>query len=170
MEKKDVYDMLMKSEQDIREGKQVDDRNYLDVALEGCKNLTTEFEGTFDGPLKNEVEENLTVEEIKLKYHLQDDDIALRFLTLKSIIRTEKQQSMSYDELLAFLHSAMNYGEMQIWLMKKEIEGVQLTLNDQLKKFFELQSNDDILRLYDVEQSYNQNNIDGLTKVLEKKQ
>lgn len=76
---------------------------------------------------------------------------------------------MSNNELILFLENVMNYGNMQIWLMRKQIEGIELNLNDELKKLFELKSNEDILKLYDVEQNYNQNNVNGIRKVLEKK-
>lgn len=149
MEKKEVY------------------RDYLDTALEASKKFNSGFEGIFDGPSIDEEEDNLTIEEIKLKYDLQDD-VVLKLMTLKAIIKTEKQKSMNYNELLEFLKSVMNYDEMQIWLMRKQMEGVELTLNDELKKLFELESNEDILKLYDIEQNYDQNNIDGIRKVLEK--
>ena len=76
---------------------------------------------------------------------------------------------MSNDELILFLQSAMNYDDIQIWLMKMQFQGVQITLNDELKKFFELKTDDDILRLYDIEQNCNQNNIDSIRKTLKKK-
>ena len=76
---------------------------------------------------------------------------------------------MSNDELILFLKSAMNYDDMQIWLMKKEFQGIKLTLNDKLKNFFELKTEDDILRLYDIEQNYDQNNIDSIKKTLKKR-
>ena len=73
---------------------------------------------------------------------------------------------MNYDELILFLKNIMNYDEMQIWLMRKQMEGIELTLNDELKKFFSLKTNNDILRLYDVEQNYDQNNINELKLLL----
>lgn len=73
---------------------------------------------------------------------------------------------MSYSELLTFLKYSMEYDDMQIYLMKKEIEGVELTLDDKLKKFFELKSNTDILISYYAQQNYDQNNIDSLSKIL----
>ena len=73
---------------------------------------------------------------------------------------------MNYDELILFLKNIMNYDEMQIWLMRKQMEGIELTLNDELKKFFTLKTNNDILRLYDVEQNYDQNNINELKLLL----
>ena len=74
--------------------------------------------------------------------------------------------NMNYDELILFLKNIMNYDEMQIWLMRKQMEGIELTLNDELKKFFTLKTNNDILRLYDVEQNYDQNNINELKLLL----
>ena len=113
-------------------------------------------------------EQEKILEEMKLEYDIQDDEIILRIWELKQAIREKKQKMMSDDEILTFLRNAMNYGDMQIWLMKEQIEGIELTLNDELKKFFELKSNDDILRLYDIEQNYDQNNIDEIGKILKK--
>ena len=106
-----------------------------------------------------EFSKNLTIEDVKLKYSL-DDDVALRLEMIKSIL------NMNYDELILFLKNIMNYDEMQIWLMRKQMEGIELTLNDELKKFFTLKTNNDILRLYDVEQNYDQNNINELKLLL----
>lgn len=106
-----------------------------------------------------ESSKNLTIEEVKLKYSL-DDDVALRLEMIKSIL------NMNYDELILFLKNIMNYDEMQIWLMRKQMEGIELTLNDELKKFFTLKTNNDILRLYNAEQNYDQNNINELKLLL----
>ncbi len=106
-----------------------------------------------------EFSKNLTIEDVKLKYSL-DDGVALRLEMIKSIL------NMNYDELILFLKNIMNYDEMQIWLMRKQMEGIELTLNDELKKFFTLKTNNDILRLYDVEQNYDQNNINELKLLL----
>ena len=106
-----------------------------------------------------EFSKNLTIEDVKLKYSL-DDDVALRLEMIKFIL------NMNYDELILFLKNIMNYDEMQIWLMRKQMEGIELTLNDELKKFFTLKTNNDILRLYDVEQNYDQNNINELKLLL----
>ena len=106
-----------------------------------------------------EFSKNLTIEDVKLKYSL-DDGVALRLEMIKSIL------NMNYDELILFKKNIMNYDEMQIWLMRKQMEGIELTLNDELKKFFTLKTNNDILRLYDVEQNYDQNNINELKLLL----
>lgn len=109
-----------------------------------------------------------TLEEITLEYGIQDDEIILRLWEIKQAIKDKKQKKLSNDELISFLRCAMNYDDMQIWLMEKQIEGIELPLNDKLKKFFELKSNEDIVRLYDIEQNYNQNNMDGIKKFLKK--
>ena len=176
---KELYDTVMQIErddnlrliaQDERERQQFGDRSYLDVALEACEKFNQEFEGTFDSLEQiTEKHDNSTIDELKVKYNLQDDNVVLRLISLMESIKTKKQKSMSYDELILFLQSAVNYDDMQIWLMKKEFQGIQLTLNDELKKFFELKTEDDILRLYDVEQNYDQNNIDSISKNLKKR-
>ena len=107
------------------------------------------------------------VEDISIKYEI-DYDIAWRLLKIKNYIKNKRKKDMNYDELLIFLKNAMNYGDMQIWLYKKQLEGVELTLNDKLKKFFEIKSKENILKIYDEEQNYNQNNINEIRKVLKK--
>lgn len=113
------------------------------------------------------MENNLDIDELKFKYNLQDD-IICKLCSLKNLIEEKRQKSMNYNELITFLKSAMNYDEMQIQFIKQQILNKKITLNEELKKFFELKTNDDILILYDVEQNYNQNNLDGIKRVLEK--
>ena len=118
------------------------------------------------------MENNLDIEELKFKYNLQND-IICKLCSLKNLIEEKRQKSMNYNELITFLKSAMNYDERQIWFIKQQILNINITLNEELKKFFELKTNDDILILYDVEQNYNQNNLDGIIKAvvsLEKKE
>ncbi len=151
-----------------QESKHVDDTtSYLDVALDGCKKLNQDFIGTFDSlNAENEDPDNLTAEELKAKYAIQDEDVISRLISLRETITSTRQKDMNYDELLSFLLNAMNYDDMQIWLMRKEFQSVHLTLTDKLKKFFELKSNDKIIVLYDIQQNYNQNNIDSLKREL----
>lgn len=166
MDAKKVYDIVMESErqenlmhiaQNNRERAQFGDKDYTDVVLEACEKFNAEYKGTFD---------DRTIEKIKLSYDIQDDNTIQRLINLKSCFEQTRHKFMSIDELITFLNSAMNYDDMQIWLMKQQMEGVQLSLNEKLKKFFELKTDDDILIQYDVEQNYNQNNIIGIRKVL----
>lgn len=165
MEKKKSYENSIENvERFLNSGMHKEtDRNKL---IEGLSEAITEQEArnfhTTPMPIDNE---EYTVEEIKTLYNIQDTEIVLRLWTLKSDIRNKRKVSTNYDELFKFLKSAMNYDDMQIWLMTKQMEGVKLTLNDKLKKFFELKSNDDILKLYDVEQNYNENNINDIRKI-----
>lgn len=169
MEKKDkdLYDTVMPIE---RERQQFGDKSYLDVTLEAGEKFNEEFEGTFDGPEQiTETSNNLNTDELKEKYDLKDDNVISRLISLRNTIKTKRHKSMSYDELILFLQFAMNFDDMQIWLIKKQLQGVQLTLNDELKKFFELKTDDDILRSYDIGQNYDQNNIDSIKKTLKKR-
>lgn len=49
-----------------------------------------------------------------------------------------------------------------------KIKGVELSLNEKLKKFFDLNSDEEILKKYDIQQNYDENNITGIRKVLTK--
>lgn len=168
MDNKDLYDIVMESErkanlmhieQDNREREQFGNKDYLDVAIEAGKKFNSEYKGKFDAS---------TLEKIKSLYNIQDDETAQRIINLKSIIKQTKQQSMTIDELIIFLNDAMNYDEMQIWLMRQKIKGVELSLNEKLKKFFDLNSDEEILKIYDIQQNYDENNITGIRKVLTK--
>ena len=110
-----------------------------------------------------------TLDELRIKYNIQDINVILRLISLRKSFKKYKQRSMSYYELILFLKSVMNYGDMQIWLMEKQLLRIQVTLEEQLKKFFELTTEDDILGLYDIEQNYDQKNIDSISKTLGKK-
>ena len=111
---------------------------------------------------------NLTIKLIKTKYNIQDNNIISRLIIIKQKIESKKQSNINYDELLTFLQSSMNYDDMQLWLMKKESQGIKLTLDDKLKIFFEINTDDEILLLYDIEQNYDENNIGSIKKKLKK--
>jgi len=104
-----------------------------------------------------------------IRSDITDKNVALRISELKQDFYTKKQVNMECDELIDFLKNAMNYDEMQIWLLRQQTHGIKPTLDDMLKKFFQLKTNEDIMKLYDIEQNYNQNNIDNIRKTLKKK-
>lgn len=130
--------------------------------------MEKEDKDLYDTVMRIEREDNLNTDELKEKYELKDDNVISRLISLRNTIKTKRDKSMSYDELILFLNFAMNYDDMQIWLIKNELQGVQLTLNDELEKFFELNTDDDILRSYDIGQNCDQNNIDSI-KTLKKR-
>ena len=117
--------------------------------------------------IKKEIKYKI-INEIKKIYNVEDIDVALRLIDIRSKLAKERNIDMSIEELFSFLNNAMNYDEMQIWLVRKNLEGIELSFNDTLKKFFELKTDEDILKLYDVEQNYNQSNIDSVKKTLKK--
>ena len=109
---------------------------------------------------------SLLIDDIKSTYNINDDKIVYRLLELRDLIIDNKKKDISILDLIKFLNSAMNYDEMQIWLLRKQMKGKVLTLEDKLSKFFELKSNREILNLYIAEENYNQNNIDDIRKSL----
>lgn len=125
----------------------MDEKKAYDIVIESerqekLRKFNLEYEGTFD---------DTTFKKIRLSYNIQDGKTVLRLMNLKLIFEQIKHVNMTIDELIIFLKSAMNYDEMQIWLVKQQMKGVQLSLNEKLRKFFELKSDADILKQYDVE-------------------
>ena len=110
---------------------------------------------------------SLIIEKIKSTYDIDNSNI-LRLIELHFLIKDQYQQDMNISDLLKFLGYVMNYDEMQIWLIRKQIKNENVTLNEKLTKFFSLKSNEDILRLYNMEQNYNQNNLDNVKKMIKK--
>lgn len=148
----------------------MENKDFLKSALDACKKFNSELKGPFDGPMQSETEVCSTAAAAGKKYNLQDEDVLFNLLSLKSAIENERQKYLNYDELIAFLRSAMNYGDMQIWLIRKQMEGTQLSLEDQLKRFFETTSIEDILTLYDLEQNKDQNNINNVRNLIRNNQ
>ena len=103
-----------------------------------------------------------TNEEIDL-----DDSTITKLLKVQNIVYTNRNNNMSIEELLKFIRNAMNYSQFQIWLLDNQIKGVNVTLNEKINKFLTETSADEILKLYDIEQNYNQNNIESIRKTSE---
>ena len=110
---------------------------------------------------------SLIIEDIKSTYDIDNNNI-LRLLELHLLIKHNYQKDMSISDLINFLNSVMNYDEMQIWFIRCQLKNKNISLNEKLTKFFTLKSNDDILRLYNMEQNYNQNNLDNVKKMIKK--
>ena len=109
------------------------------------------------------------IEEFQKIYNIQDTNIVLRLLNIKAKLANERNVNMNNDELFDFLNYAMNFDEMQIWLIRMQLEGEELTLNDELKKFFELKTDDEILVLYDIGQNINEESIENARKLIKKR-
>ena len=105
---------------------------------------------------------NIILEEFRKLYNIQDKNVLLRLLGIKSKLARERNIDMGVDDLILFLSNAMNYGEMQIWLIRQNLEGIELSLSDKLKRFFELETDEGLLILYDIEQNYNEQNIENV--------
>lgn len=97
---------------------------------------------------------------IKGDYHDLEANVIQRILEVQKLLIHERKHTMSIEEILRFLSSAMNYGKFQLWLWENKSNGIELNINDKLKKFFSETTNEEILGLYDIEQNYNKNNIE----------
>ena len=106
---------------------------------------------------------NEEIDKMRLEYKFTDD-IINRISKLRALIYEYKQILLSYDEMISFLEYAMNYDEMQLWLMTERLKGVTPTLSEKIRKFFELETDEDILILFDIENNYDQENIDDILK------
>ena len=115
------------------------------------------------------IENNKELEEFRKLYNIQDTNVILRLLDIKSILARERNIDMGFEDLLSFLDNAMNYDEMQIWLTRQNLAGIELSLNDKLKKFFELRTNEEILFLYDIGQNYNEKNFENVMQLIKGK-
>ena len=109
---------------------------------------------------------NIILEEFRKLYNIQDKNVLLRLLGIKSKLARERNIDMGVDDLILFLSNAMNYGEMQIWLIRQNLEGIELSLSDKLKRFFELETDEELLILYDIEQNYNEQNIENVRQLI----
>lgn len=99
------------------------------------------------------------------KYGL-NEEICNKLSELKSVLSKERNMIVSYDELIIYLKSAMNHNDMQIWLVRNKIKGHEISLNEMLTKFFELNTYNDFLVLFDIDQNCNQTNIDDVRSTI----
>ena len=118
--------------------------------------------------ITNPSEGSITIDELQesKKHPISelDHDVIHKIIELQGIILDKKQKSLSVEKMIRFLNSAMNYGKFQIWLLENQIDGVKLSTNDKLKKFLEETSTDEILTLYDIEQNYDDANLENIAK------
>ena len=87
-------------------------------------------------------------------------------MSIRAKLVCERNIDMGAEELLSFLTSAMNYGNMSVWLIRQKLKGIKLSLNDKLKKFFELETDEEILILYDIEQDHYEKNVEYVRNVI----
>ena len=73
---------------------------------------------------------SLLIDDIKSTYNINNDKIVYRLLELRDLIIDNKKKDISILDLIKFLNSAINYDEMQIWLLRKQMKGEVLTLED----------------------------------------
>lgn len=98
---------------------------------------------------------------------VMDNDVMNRILELQVIIKEYYGTLVSFEDILLFLENAMNYGSFQIWLLESRLSGVTLSYEETIKRFLDENSIDEILKLYDIEQNYGEDNIEQISTSLE---
>lgn len=92
--------------------------------------------------------------EYTITFHL-DEEVLSKISKIQELIQTKKQIKLTEEEVISFLLNAMNYGRFQMWLLENKLNGVELSINDKLKKFLSETSEEKILILYDIDQELN---------------
>lgn len=122
--------------------------------------------------ITNPSEGSITIDELQesKKHPISelDHDVISKIIELQGIILDKKHKSLSVEKIIRFLESAMNYGKFQIWLLDNPIDSIKLSANDKLRKFLEETSTDEILTLYDIEQNYDDANLENVVQQTEK--
>ena len=98
---------------------------------------------------------------------VMDNDVMNKILELQVIIIEYYGTLVSFEDILLFLENAMNYGFFQIRLLESKLSGVTLSYEETIKRFQDENSIDEILKLYDIEQNYGEDNIEQISTCLE---
>ncbi|MCI9585055.1 MAG: hypothetical protein HFH45_00220 [Bacilli bacterium] len=98
---------------------------------------------------------------------VMDNDVMNKILELQVIIKEYYGTLVSFEDILLFLENAMNYGFFQIRLLESKLSGVTLSYEETIKRFLDENSIDEILKLYDIEQNYGEDNIEQISTCLE---
>ena len=93
-----------------------------------------------------------------------DKDIIDKILEIQTLLKIEKNVDMTFSEIKSFLDMAVNFDEIQTWIMLSRFDGKKLTKNDIYRKFFNDTSDDRILQLFDISLNVDEANIKSLQK------
>ena len=138
---------------DISNNKKRGSKGVIDEPLQDT-NLRKRIESQEGIMQSSDASDNKNNSTLLESYEL-DEDVVSRINSLQELFLNQKYQNYSDEEMIQFLRSAMNYGKFQLWLIENKLNGVELSLNDKLKRFLSETSDAQILGLYDVEQSFN---------------
>lgn len=113
--------------------------------------------------------QNINIErnskENKEAFNLEDATLN-RILMLQQQIATKKQKNLSLEELLDFLNRAANYNGFQLWLKDLNEQGRELSKSQKITLLLSRTSDNDLLRLYDVENNYDESNLQSIDRMI----
>lgn len=110
--------------------------------------------------MKEELRKSKTNHEIDL-----ESELINRICIISELISNKTGTTISFEETLEFLNNAVNYSEFQIWL--GDIKERRLSKLDRVKVLLSRTSDNDIVRLFDIEQNYDKNNLRSIDKMLD---
>lgn len=115
--------------------------------------------------------QNINIErnskENKEAFNLEDATLN-RILMFQQQIATKKQKNLSLEELLDFLNRAANYNGFQLWLKDLNEQGRELSKSQKITLLLSRTSDNDLLRLYDVENNYDERNLQSIDRMIGK--
>ncbi len=97
---------------------------------------------------------------LKENYKLSDENVN-RIIGLRKYLAEEQHEYLTYWDLMDKLKWAMNCDEMQIWLIKNDLKGIETTLDEELTKFFELTANQRIITIFEINKNVNDVNLEA---------
>ena len=92
-------------------------------------------------------------------YGLSDENIK-KIIEFRNYLATEKKSYWDYDKLIEKMKWAMNFNEMQIWLLENYYKGVKTTFDEEVAKFFELTEFERIAITFSILENVNKANIE----------
>ena len=80
---------------------------------------------------------------------LRREKVEIRMNEFKSLVRAKSNTIISDYDISKFLKSAMNFTEMQTWLLDMRIKNAEVTDLDLYEKLFDLKTTAELVSLYD---------------------
>ena len=96
-----------------------------------------------------------------------NDDLIIQLTELQCIIATETGDNLTMEELIRFLKRAMNHNRFQIYLLKKQLAGEELSTEEALKQYLAETDINKILCSYRISQNVNEKNIENVRNHIE---
>ena len=102
------------------------------------------------------------MEKFECKHNITDVNVINRLNTLKPKFEALLQRNIENDEFIDMLDIAMNCDEMQIWLLENSFADIKTTEEQDLAKYFELNTDERIIINYRCMSNCNEENLNDV--------